>query len=370
MVRMLSSSSVIPSAPGFLVLRVRGSTRDGQVVRLQSPKCTIGSGPNCTLRLRADNIGAVHCLILRGPSRTVVRRWSPDTRLNGRNFTESVLQAGDCLSIGAIDLEVVETAQPGLPSEDLRDQQQTIDQQLAADRGPPSFAGRTTGRMRRAAGGFSGQAVRTGQRFGPSGSRSRPNRASSGMPARRNSRTVWPSCKIPIPGWKTSVRHGRPIVSKRKSAIRPRPNNWLRGKRIFNGRGLPSSNSRLPAKQCKASTQQQLADRAAVLESTIADFQSRATTLEEDCRQWELIRSEQAADLDVARACAGRRARRLGSKTLRTGCRFGSSSGRAGRRTRRLGSNTLGADCRLGSRSGRAGRRARGMGSKTLRAVR
>ena len=69
--------------------------------------------------------------MLRGPSRTVVRRWSPDTRLNGRNFTESELQAGDCLSIGAIDLEVVETAQPGLPSEDLRDQQGTIDQQLA-----------------------------------------------------------------------------------------------------------------------------------------------------------------------------------------------------------------------------------------------
>src|SRR5271157_4529979 len=113
MVRMLPSSSLMPAAPGFLVLRVRGSTRDGQVLRLQSPKCTIGSGPNCTLRLRADNIGVVHCLILRGPSQTLVQRWSPDTRLNGRNFSESVLQAGDCLSVGAIDLEVVETAQPG-----------------------------------------------------------------------------------------------------------------------------------------------------------------------------------------------------------------------------------------------------------------
>ncbi|MEI8373615.1 MAG: hypothetical protein WCJ35_12380 [Planctomycetota bacterium] len=128
---MLSPSSVLSSTPGFLVLRVRGSTRDGQVVRLESTKCTIGSGSHCTLRLRAVNIGAVHCLILRGPGRTVVRRWSPDTRLNGRNFTESALQAGDCLSIGAIDLEVVETAQPGLPSENLREQQCTIDQQLA-----------------------------------------------------------------------------------------------------------------------------------------------------------------------------------------------------------------------------------------------
>ena len=131
MAQMLLASSAISYAPGFLVLRVRGSSRDGQLVRLQSPKCTIGSGPNCTLRLRADNVGAVHCLILRGPNRTVVRRWSPDTRLNGRNFTESELQSGDCLSIGAIELEVVETAQSGLPSENLREQQRTVDQQLA-----------------------------------------------------------------------------------------------------------------------------------------------------------------------------------------------------------------------------------------------
>src|SRR5271166_6197116 len=114
MVGMLSTMSTVSSASGFLVLRVRGTTRDGQIVRLRSPKCTIGSGTNCTLRLRADNIGAVHCLILRGPSRTVVRRWSPDTRLNGRNFTESELQSGDRLSVGAIDLEVVETTQPSL----------------------------------------------------------------------------------------------------------------------------------------------------------------------------------------------------------------------------------------------------------------
>src|SRR5271166_6292830 len=131
MVGMLSTMSTVSSASGFLVLRVRGTTRDGQIVRLRSPKCTIGSGPNCTLRLRADQVGAVHCLILRGPDRTVVRRWSPDTRLNGRSFSESVLQAGDCLSVGAINLEVVEIAQIGQPGEARGDQQPTIDQQLA-----------------------------------------------------------------------------------------------------------------------------------------------------------------------------------------------------------------------------------------------
>lgn len=95
---------------GDLVLRVCGSSRHGQVVRLRSSKCTIGSGPRCTLRLRARGVGPIHCLILRGSGGAIVRRWSPDTRLNGRAFTDSDLSPGDRLTVGTVELEVV---QPG-----------------------------------------------------------------------------------------------------------------------------------------------------------------------------------------------------------------------------------------------------------------
>ena len=112
MIRTDYAPSMLNNAPGSLVLRVRGTARDGQTVQLKSPKCTIGSGPNCTLRLRSGNVGEVHCLVLRGQGGTVVRRWSADTRLNGRSFDDAHLKIGDCLSVGGIDLDVVETNQP------------------------------------------------------------------------------------------------------------------------------------------------------------------------------------------------------------------------------------------------------------------
>ena len=128
----ISKPSLLSPVPGFLVLRVQGGPRNGQVVRLKSAKCTIGSGPSCTLRLRAKCVDPVHCLVLRGPQRTIVRRWSADTRLNGKSFDESALQAGDRLSIGRLNLEVVDTGQAETPAEIRLAQQKSLEDQLAA----------------------------------------------------------------------------------------------------------------------------------------------------------------------------------------------------------------------------------------------
>jgi len=100
------------AATGDLVLRVCGTSRHGQIVRLKSDKCSIGSGRQCTLRLRARGVRPLHCLLLRGAGGSVVRRWAPDTRLNGRAFTDADLAPGDRLSIAGIDLEVVALGQP------------------------------------------------------------------------------------------------------------------------------------------------------------------------------------------------------------------------------------------------------------------
>jgi len=101
-------ASLLDAPGGDLVLRVCGSSRHGQIVRLKSTKCTIGSGPRSTLRLRARGVRPMHCLIVRGSSNTVIRRWSPDTRLNGRVFADAELNGGDRLAIGAIELEVLD----------------------------------------------------------------------------------------------------------------------------------------------------------------------------------------------------------------------------------------------------------------------
>ena len=107
----IAAPSVLDVADDELALRVCGPTRHGQIVRLRSRKCTIGSGPRCTLRLRARGVRPLHCLILRGPEATVIRRYSADTRVNGRAFTDAPLTAGDRLSIGPIELEVVDADQ-------------------------------------------------------------------------------------------------------------------------------------------------------------------------------------------------------------------------------------------------------------------
>lgn len=101
------TASLLGPVFGDLTLRICGTRYDGQVIRIGSEKCSIGSGLGCTLRLRAAGIDPLHCLILRGQSKTVVKQWSPNTRLNGRSFTDARINVGDRLSIGPIEFEVL-----------------------------------------------------------------------------------------------------------------------------------------------------------------------------------------------------------------------------------------------------------------------
>lgn len=68
---------------------------------------TIGGGPRCSVRLDAMGLRPLHCVITPSQDGPVVRRWAAETRLNGRDFTEAALSAGDLLRIGSIDLRVV-----------------------------------------------------------------------------------------------------------------------------------------------------------------------------------------------------------------------------------------------------------------------
>ncbi len=112
-----------------LCLRIVNTARRGQVVRLSSPKCTIGSARGCTLRLQAVGVRPLHCLILRGARGTVARCWSGGTRLNGERFVDARLSAGDRLAVGPIELEVITAAE----ADALRDE-------AADDAGPETRA--------------------------------------------------------------------------------------------------------------------------------------------------------------------------------------------------------------------------------------
>jgi hypothetical protein len=91
-----------------LVLRICSEPNAGRLVRLKGAKCAIGSGEQCALRIRGAGISPMHCLIIRGPERTVIRRWAENARLNGETFSAAELKVGDRLTVGPVELEVLE----------------------------------------------------------------------------------------------------------------------------------------------------------------------------------------------------------------------------------------------------------------------
>jgi hypothetical protein len=99
-----------------LRLQVIGTSRHGQIVEVASTRVTIGSGPQCTLRLRAPGVQPFHCLIVREPTGTFARALSGETLLNGEKFREELLQPGDRLRVGCVELQIgdSDTRQPNL----------------------------------------------------------------------------------------------------------------------------------------------------------------------------------------------------------------------------------------------------------------
>jgi hypothetical protein len=60
----------------------------------------------------------VHCSILRGSDCTLVRCWSPNTRLNGSPFLDARLVIGDRLHLADWELEVLDTASQEIEADD------------------------------------------------------------------------------------------------------------------------------------------------------------------------------------------------------------------------------------------------------------
>lgn len=130
--------STIDAADADLVLKIRGGIRDGQQVRIQAPKCMIGSGPNCTLRLVARGVQPLHCLIVRSKTRAVVRGWAPDLRLNGRGVQDSPLACGDVLAVGPVEFEVVRCTAGQAGQEAKSSQSMEEPRPAGATRKPPT----------------------------------------------------------------------------------------------------------------------------------------------------------------------------------------------------------------------------------------
>lgn len=105
---MTAPSSSTGSGPVYGKLAiVRGKTR--QPLRpINAHPYLIGSGAVCALQLGDDQIPMVHCVL-----RTVEGQWQvtalhpqPEVKLNGKVVQQSILNIGDRLDLGKIELEI------------------------------------------------------------------------------------------------------------------------------------------------------------------------------------------------------------------------------------------------------------------------
>ncbi len=106
-----SGHSLLGVSKGLLNLRIRGTHLDGRIIRIRAQKCSIGAAPDCGVRIHSSAARPIHCVIFRGRQGTLVRRWAPDTLLNGKSFQEAWLQPGDRLSVGPVEFDILDEDQ-------------------------------------------------------------------------------------------------------------------------------------------------------------------------------------------------------------------------------------------------------------------
>ena len=113
------TSSFAPPAPSATETRPRSArlgiaraAGEAPLAEFNGEPQTIGAGPRCTVRLDSPGLRPLHCVITPTDDGPVARRWAPGTTLNGSDFTEARLVAGDSLRVGEIDLRVVSLSEP------------------------------------------------------------------------------------------------------------------------------------------------------------------------------------------------------------------------------------------------------------------
>lgn len=93
-----------------LVLGFRSGARAGEILAIGKRKSYLAVSAGGGRQSHSPARRAIHCLFLRGPRQTIVRRWSPGVRINGLPFDDAPLRAGDLLQLPNFELEVLPDA--------------------------------------------------------------------------------------------------------------------------------------------------------------------------------------------------------------------------------------------------------------------
>ncbi len=94
-----------------LEFRVVRSGAAAKRLKINSHRCTLGSGEGCTVRLNDPSLRAMHAVILRDASRVLLRAYTVPIEVNGSLVNEKFLQLGDTFRLGSYLFELVDGPQ-------------------------------------------------------------------------------------------------------------------------------------------------------------------------------------------------------------------------------------------------------------------
>ncbi len=87
--------------------RVIHSGSPARRMRLNTTRCTLGSGEGCTVRLNDSTLRSMHAVILRDANRVLLRAYTVPIEVNGHLTGETFLHLGDTFILGSYHFELV-----------------------------------------------------------------------------------------------------------------------------------------------------------------------------------------------------------------------------------------------------------------------
>lgn len=89
-------------------LRVTRAGIPARRLRINSTRCTFGSGEWCTVRLSDASLRPLHAVIVRDGGRIMIRGYSVPLVVNGQHVVESFLSLGDVVRLGEYCFELID----------------------------------------------------------------------------------------------------------------------------------------------------------------------------------------------------------------------------------------------------------------------
>jgi len=97
-------------------LRVTRAGMPARRLRINSVRCTFGSGEGCTVRLSDTTLRPLHAVILRDDGRTLIRGYTVPLEINGYFEIESCLKLGDVFRLGQYCFEMIDLPAGAAPA--------------------------------------------------------------------------------------------------------------------------------------------------------------------------------------------------------------------------------------------------------------